>query len=176
MHARVTCAAAGPWGLITTIENLMAEQAAESVRDFLHFCAQRCLTHAGGGDQALVDAQPDLAGYASDLESSYELFQDAAETMSIAYPDTPRSVLHAPGDNTSYRLVLQVVCSAVVVLGCCPRGCSLIDALIEPCMRCGMRSADHDLHESHSHQVTPHALALFPHEGQHARAHFPTLN
>ena len=43
----------------------------------------------------------------SDLESSYELFQDAAETMSSACPDTPRCIQHAPGESHHYRFVLQ---------------------------------------------------------------------
>ena len=113
--ARVTCAAAGPWGLITTIENIMAEQAADSVRDFLHYCAQRCMMHRAA-EQPLLDAQPELAGYASDLESSYELFQDAAETMSVAYPDTPRSLLHAPGDAPSYTVCTAQDCLPAVLL------------------------------------------------------------
>ena len=95
VFAKVICAAAGPWGLIGTIENIMAEQAAESVRDFLHFCVQRCMTH--DAEQA-VDVQPDFVSYGSDLESSYELFQDALETASQAYSDTPHQVVHAPGD------------------------------------------------------------------------------
>jgi hypothetical protein len=37
--AVVTCEAAGPWGLITTIEGIMATQAEKSVSGFLDFCA-----------------------------------------------------------------------------------------------------------------------------------------
>ena len=68
--ALVMCEAAGPWGLISTIEGLMAGQAEKSVSSFLSFCAARC------------KGEP-FAEYASDAEFAEE-FLDAAETLSIA--------------------------------------------------------------------------------------------
>ena len=66
----VICEAAGPWGLISTIEGLMASQAEKSVASFLAFCAARC------------KGEP-FAEYAADAEFAEE-FLDAAETLSIA--------------------------------------------------------------------------------------------
>ena len=70
------CTAAGPWGLISTIENLMANQAEESVRDFLHFCARKCMMYGGGMEEPSL-----AAGYASDLDSIYDNYQDASEAL-----------------------------------------------------------------------------------------------
>ena len=64
------CEAAGPWGLISTIEGLMAGQAEKSVSSFLAFCTARC------------KGEP-FAEYASEAEFAEE-FLDAAETLSIA--------------------------------------------------------------------------------------------
>lgn len=68
--AVVTCEAAGPWGLISTIEGIMAQQAEKSVTGFLAFCTARC------------KGEP-VPEYASDVEFIDE-FLDAAETLSIA--------------------------------------------------------------------------------------------
>lgn len=70
VSAVVTCEAAGPWGLISTIESIMATQAEKSVAGFLDFCTARC------------KGEP-LPEYASDTEYLEE-FLDAAETLSIA--------------------------------------------------------------------------------------------
>lgn len=67
--AKVLCSAAGPWGLVSTIEGIMAQQAYASVQSFLDFCAQKCT----------AGAQP-LPEYASDADT-VELFQDAAESF-----------------------------------------------------------------------------------------------
>ncbi|BDA49197.1 hypothetical protein COCOBI_13-3070 [Coccomyxa sp. Obi] len=74
--AKVVCAAAGPWGLVSTIEGIMAQQAEKSVQSFLEFCAERCRE----GAQALPD-------YLSDADT-VELFQDAAESLLGAYPSS----------------------------------------------------------------------------------------
>ena len=76
MYATVVCTAAGPWGLISTIENLMADQAGESVRDFLHFCVRKCMMCAGGMEEPVL-----AAGYASDMDSVYDNFQDATDAL-----------------------------------------------------------------------------------------------
>ena len=68
--AVVTCEAAGPWGLISTIEGIMATQAEKSVAGFLDFCVARC------------KGEP-LPVYAPDAEVLEE-FLDAAETLSVA--------------------------------------------------------------------------------------------
>ena len=70
VSAVVTCEAAGPWGLISTIESIMATQAEKSVAGFLDFCIARC------------KGEP-LPEYGSDTEYLEE-FLDAAETLSIA--------------------------------------------------------------------------------------------
>ncbi len=70
VSAVVTCEAAGPWGLVSTIESIMATQAEKSVSGFLDFCRARC------------KGEP-LPAYASDTEFLEE-FLDAAETLSIA--------------------------------------------------------------------------------------------
>lgn len=72
------CEAAGPWGLITTIEGLMAGQAEKSVSSFLVFCTARCK-----GEPFAEDKGEPFAEYASDVEFAEE-FLDAAETLSIA--------------------------------------------------------------------------------------------
>lgn len=51
----------------------MAEQAEESVRAFLDFCAAKCAAAHGG-------EQPPLADYASDADT-IDLYQDAAESF-----------------------------------------------------------------------------------------------
>ena len=70
VSAVVTCEAAGPWGLISTIESIMATQAEKSVAGFLDFCIARC------------KGEP-LPQYASDTDHLEE-FMDAAETLSMA--------------------------------------------------------------------------------------------
>lgn len=70
VSAVVTCEAAGPWGLISTIESIMATQAEKSVAGFLDFCIARC------------KGEP-LPQYASDTDHLEE-FLDAAETLSMA--------------------------------------------------------------------------------------------
>ncbi len=72
--AKVLCAAAGPWGLVSTIEGIMAQQAQASVQSFLEFCSQKCKQ----------DTQQ-LPGYTSDAET-VEFYQDAADTFLGAYP------------------------------------------------------------------------------------------
>ncbi|EIE24777.1 hypothetical protein COCSUDRAFT_62188 [Coccomyxa subellipsoidea C-169] len=72
--AKVLCAAAGPWGLVSTIEGIMAQQAQASVQSFLEFCAQKCKQET-----------QQLPGYTSDAET-VEFYQDAADTFLGAYP------------------------------------------------------------------------------------------
>jgi len=69
--AVVTCEAAGPWGLITTIEGIMATQAEKSVSGFLAFCTARC------------KGEP-LPEYARSDAEYMDEFLDAAETLSMA--------------------------------------------------------------------------------------------
>lgn len=69
--AVVTCEAAGPWGLITTIEGIMATQAEKSVSGFLAFCTARCK------GEPLPEYAPSDAEYMDE-------FLDAAETLSMA--------------------------------------------------------------------------------------------
>lgn len=45
MAVEVTCEAAGPWGLIGTIEDAMATQAAATIQDFAKFCQRWCAKH-----------------------------------------------------------------------------------------------------------------------------------
>lgn len=69
--AVVFCEAAGPWGLISTIEGIMATQAEKSVAGFLAFCTARCKGEA-------------LSDFTLDADFMDEEFLDAAETLSIA--------------------------------------------------------------------------------------------
>jgi hypothetical protein len=67
--AKVLCAAGGPWGLVSTIEGIMAQQALASVQSFLNFCTEKC-----------TEGTQQLRGYTSDAET-VEFYQDAAETF-----------------------------------------------------------------------------------------------
>jgi hypothetical protein len=86
----------------------MAEQAGESVRDFLHFCAAKCMT-AG---------EPDLApagGFASDdLDSVYEAYQDASEALlpevAVAGPAAQLSG-EPPCTNLSLERLRNLLCA-----------------------------------------------------------------
>lgn len=69
--AVVICEAAGPWGLVSTIEGIMATQAEKSLSGFLAFCTARCKGEA-------------LSDYTLDAEFMDEEFLDAAETLSVA--------------------------------------------------------------------------------------------
>ena len=42
VRARVTCEAAGPWGMAGTIEGIMVQQSATSVQGYLDFCNKYC--------------------------------------------------------------------------------------------------------------------------------------
>ena len=44
--AQATCEAAGPWGMIGTIEGIMAEQAAKAIQKFLRYCSSRAADKA----------------------------------------------------------------------------------------------------------------------------------
>ena len=53
----MSCAAAGPWGLVGTIEEAMAAQARASVEGFLAFAVSWC--ERGAAAAAAVDAASD---------------------------------------------------------------------------------------------------------------------
>jgi hypothetical protein len=91
--ATVTCEAAGPWGLVSTIEGIMAQQAEASVKSFLNFCAARCAASPE------VQLLPD---YASDTDT-LDVFQDAAESL------TTMTSSHVSGVLTTFerRIVVK---------------------------------------------------------------------
>ncbi len=48
MRVDISCAAAGPWGLVGTIEDAMAAQARSTIDGFLAFCVSWCADRGAG--------------------------------------------------------------------------------------------------------------------------------
>ena len=42
LHVKACCEAAGPWGMVGTIEGIMADQATAAIKKFMDFCAIQC--------------------------------------------------------------------------------------------------------------------------------------
>ena len=42
VRSEAECSAAGPWGLVSMIEGIMAQEASKSMTRFLEYCAHEC--------------------------------------------------------------------------------------------------------------------------------------
>ena len=56
---QATCEAAGPWGMVGTIEGIMGEQASMAVTKFLNYCSEKCAAATAGKSSQVNVRLPD---------------------------------------------------------------------------------------------------------------------